>query len=70
MTEMYIDGKLVEKISLPTETNKRRFTPFWKYQLPQGKHKVSIKILNPTKFGKVQVKHAVIYDDKPFKVNF
>ena len=68
-TEMYIDGKLVEKVKLPTERNKRRFTPFWKYQLPKGKHKVVIKILNPVDFVDVQLQHAIIYDDKPFKVN-
>ena len=68
-TEMYIDGELVEKVKLPTERNKRRFTPFWKYQLPKGKHKVVIKILNPVDFVDVQLQHAIIYDDKLFKVN-
>jgi len=69
-TEMYIDGEMVEKVSLPTKENTRRFTPFWKYQLPKGKHEVVIKILNPVDFLQVQVKHAIIYDDKPYKVNF
>jgi hypothetical protein len=68
-TEMYINGELVEKIKLPTKENNRRFTPFWKYQLPKGKHQVVIKILNPVDFVDVQVNHAIIYDDKPFKVN-
>ncbi len=68
-TEMYIDGELVEKIKLPTKENTRRFTPFWKYQLPKRKHKVLIKILNPVDFVDVQVQHAIIYDDKPFKVS-
>ncbi|WP_171597517.1 ADP-ribosylglycohydrolase family protein [Marinifilum caeruleilacunae] len=67
-TEMYIDGKLVEKIKLPTEQNRRRFTPFWKYQLPKGKHKVVIKILNPIDYGNIELSYAIIYDDKPFKV--
>jgi len=67
-TEMYIDGKLVEKIKLPTERNKRRFTPFWKYQLPNGKHKVVIKILNPVDYAKIELQYAIIYGDKPFKV--
>ncbi len=67
-TEMYIDGELVEKIKLPTERNKRRFTPFWKYQLPDGKHKVVIKILNPVDHANIQLKYAIIYGDKPFKV--
>jgi hypothetical protein len=64
-TEMYINGKLVEKIKLPLEQNKRRFTPFWKYQLPKGKYEVLIKVLNPLKNQKILLKEVVIYDDKP-----
>jgi hypothetical protein len=67
-TEMFIDGVSVEKIKLPTVINQRRFTPFWKYQLPAGKHKVLIKILNPVDFAKVDVLHAIIYGDQPYKV--
>jgi hypothetical protein len=67
-TEMYIDGVLVEKVKLPTAVNKRRFTPFWRYQLKPGKHKVLIKILNPHKNARIDYKSVIIYGDKPFKV--
>ena len=67
-TEMYIDGKLAEKVKLPTAVNQRRFTPFWKYQLPRGHHRVQIKILNPVDYARVQYNYAVIYDDKPFEM--
>ncbi len=69
-TEMYIDGKLVEKARLPTATNQRRFTPFWKYQLPRGKHKVVIKILNPVDYADIKLEYAVIYDEKPNNIKF
>ncbi len=69
-TEMYIDGELVEKAELPTATNKRRFTPFWKYQLTRGKHKVLIKILNPVDYAKIELEYAVIYDNKPYEADF
>lgn len=68
-TEMYIDGELVETAKLPTTANQRRFTPFWKYQLPKGHHKVEIRILNPVDFAEVQVRYAIIYDDEPFEIN-
>ncbi|MBN1819846.1 MAG: ADP-ribosylglycohydrolase family protein [Prolixibacteraceae bacterium] len=68
-TEMYIDGKLVEKAKLPTEINYRRFTPFYRYQLEPGKHMVLIKVLNPVEGASIELKHAIIYGDKPFKVN-
>ncbi|MFV0269294.1 MAG: ADP-ribosylglycohydrolase family protein [Draconibacterium sp.] len=67
-TEMYIDDKLIEKAKLPTEVNKRRFTPFWRYQLPMGKHKVVIKILNPVDYARINYNYAIIYGDKPFDV--
>ena len=63
---MYIDGELAEKVKLPTAVNQRRFTPFWKYQLPRGHHRVEIRILNPVDYARVQYDYAVIYDDKPF----
>jgi hypothetical protein len=67
-TEMYIDGTLIEKAKLPTEINKRRFTPFWRYQLPMGKHKVVIKILNPVDYARIEYHHAIIYGDQPFEI--
>lgn len=69
-TEMYIDGALIEKVKLPTAINQRRFTPFWRYQLPMGKHKVVIKILNPVDFAKVEFNHVIVYGDKPFEIKF
>ena len=67
-TEMYIDDVLIERAKLPTEINKRRFTPFWRYQLHPGKHKVVIKILNPVDYAEVEYLHAIIYGDQAFEV--
>jgi hypothetical protein len=67
-TEMYIDNQLVEKAKLPTAENKRRFTPFWRYQLPKGKHKVVVKILNPVDYANPEIRYAIIYNDKPIEV--
>ena len=64
-TRMYIDGELVETAELPTQADKRRFTPFWKYQLEKGKHKVLIEILNPLENAPIELKYAIIYDDVP-----
>ncbi len=69
-TRMYIDGKLAEEVSLPTQADKRRFTPFWKYQLEPGKHKVVIEILNPLENARPEIKYAVIYDNKPKEKRF
>lgn len=69
-TEMYIDGKLVESAKLPTAENKRRFTPYWKYQLPKGKHTVVVKILNPVDYAQPEIKYAIIYNDQPVELKF
>jgi hypothetical protein len=69
-TQMTVDGQLTETAKLPTAENGRRFTPFWKYQLPKGHHKVSIKILNPVAYAQPEIRYAIIYDDKPVEVNY
>ncbi|HTF21084.1 MAG TPA: ADP-ribosylglycohydrolase family protein [Chryseolinea sp.] len=69
-TEVYIDGKLTEKVKLPTAENNRRFTPFWKYHLPKAKHSVVIRILNPVDYAQPEINYGIAYDDKPQKVEF
>lgn len=63
--EMYIDDQLIETARLPTAFNQRRFTPFWRYQLPDGQHTVRIKLLNPTDKAKLQLNHVIVYGDQP-----
>jgi hypothetical protein len=69
-TEVYIDGQLSEKVKLPTTENGRRFTPFWKYQLPNGQHEVSIRILNPVDYAQLEINYGIAYGDKPVTVTF
>ncbi|AHM63169.1 ADP-ribosylation/crystallin J1 [Flammeovirgaceae bacterium 311] len=63
--ELYIDGEKVETAALPTSYTTRRYEMFWKYQLPNAKHTVRIKLLNPHDDYDVRVNEAVIYSDKP-----
>jgi hypothetical protein len=64
-TELYIDGKLVEKPKLPVNFTTRRYELAWKYQMPNGRHSVRLKILNPSKEHDIRVGDAIIYTDKP-----
>lgn len=43
---LYIDNKLVEEANFPTDPRSSRTDMFWRYQLPEGKHQVKVKILN------------------------
>ena len=68
--EMYIDDKLVETVSLPADFTTRRFTPFWRYQLPKGNHKVRIKLLNPADDAKLFLGKVIVYDTEPVSHKF
>ncbi len=62
--EMYVDGVLMEKTSLPASTsNARRNDLFWKYQLPKGKHNISFKWLNSQANASVNFIDAIVYSD-------
>jgi hypothetical protein len=64
-TELYVDGKVVEKAKLPVDFTTRRYELTWKYQLPKGKHSVKLKVLNPSKENELRWAEAIIYSDKP-----
>jgi len=64
-TELYIDGKLVEKVDLPASYTTRRYELFWKYQLPRQQHTVRLKILNADEKYPVSLNEFIVYDDKP-----
>ncbi|MFQ5751585.1 MAG: ADP-ribosylglycohydrolase family protein, partial [bacterium] len=68
--EMYIDGNRVETAKLPTNFNQRRFTPFWRYQLPMANHEVRLKVLNPTDMAELHLDNVIVYGNQPFKAKY
>ena len=63
--EMYIDGKKSETAKFPTSFTSRRHELFWKYELPKGKHKVDIKVLNPDERYMLNTYYYIVFSDKP-----
>ncbi len=63
--ELSIDGKLVEKAKLPTNFTTRRHELFWKYELPNQKHTVMIRVLNTSPHHSVRSTTVTIFSDKP-----
>jgi hypothetical protein len=63
--DMYIDERMVETVELPTNFTRRRFTPFWKYGLPEGRHRVRLKIRNPSSDTSISMERVIIYGSKP-----
>ena len=63
--DVFIDGQQVETVQLPTNLTARRYAPFWRYELPQGKHTVRLKIRNPAPGAFVTLDRAVVYANAP-----
>jgi hypothetical protein len=63
--EIYIDGKLSEKVLLPASEILRRHELSWKYQLPEGHHKVTLKVLNQQDGFTLRAWEALIYGANP-----
>ncbi|MFZ9661724.1 MAG: ADP-ribosylglycohydrolase family protein [Chitinophagaceae bacterium] len=63
--ELTLDGEKVEMIELPVNFTKRRHEIAWKYGLPEGKHKVLLKIVNETLHLPLFFNGVIIYADKP-----
>ena len=64
-TELYVDGKLIEKPELPASYTTRRYELCWKYDLPKAKHIVQLKILNLSDKEEITNAEAIYYSDKP-----
>ncbi|MHC1776919.1 MAG: ADP-ribosylglycohydrolase family protein [Lentimicrobium sp.] len=63
--EIYIDGKLDEKALLPMKNTSRRLEPAWKYQLPEGKHEVRLKWVNPEADYEIRLNDLIVYSENP-----
>jgi hypothetical protein len=64
-TEVYLDGKILESPTLPTDFTTRRLEVSWKYPLNKGKHTVLVKILNPDDRYDIRNIEYIVFSDKP-----
>jgi len=62
--EMYLDGKKLDVFEMSTDFLIRRHELGWAYQLPEGKHQVSFKILNPKDGFRIWVRELITYTSK------
>lgn len=68
--ELYIDGLKQETSRFPANFTTRRHELFWKYLLPDGKHRVTMKVLNPKENFEMNSTEYIIYRNKPLKKGF
>jgi hypothetical protein len=58
---VYVDDQPVQTIKLPTDYTTRREGLFWSYQLPRGKHHITIKALNPQDAYMIYTTDYIVY---------
>lgn len=63
--EFTLDGKPEGKISMPMKNTARKLEPAWKYLLPEGKHKVHLKWINPLPEYEIRINDLIIYSSQP-----
>jgi ADP-ribosylglycohydrolase len=59
--EFLVDGKMIETCDLTTESRWRRDPLFWDYNLGAGKHRLTVRLLNPTGQADLRLTSALIY---------
>jgi hypothetical protein len=64
VVDVYIDHRLAETVELPTSVARRRYVPFWKYELPEGKHTVRLKVRSPSPDASVSLERVIVYGRK------
>ena len=65
IVDMYIDEVRVDSIELPTNVNRRKFIPFWKYELTDGSHTVRLKVRSLEPGAALRLQRAIIYGRAP-----
>jgi hypothetical protein len=64
--QLFIDGRLDQNVTMPVKNSSRRLEPAWKYLLPEGKHSVVLKWLNPDQHYEIRINDLVVYsENKP-----
>ena len=66
--EVCLDGVPDRTVILPTENNRRSLELYFKYGLPVGKHKITMKVLNPDRLHPIEVRSMIVYSDQPAPV--
>jgi hypothetical protein len=61
LVEFYIDGKLSKTMSLPLYFIERAHELFFEYELPEGKHRLKLKVLNPHEKVYLDVWNVITY---------
>lgn len=59
---VYIDGELDHKTTFPVEYHDRNNRGLWKYDLSDGTHDVSVRVLNPRRGSELILYELIVYE--------
>lgn len=70
--DVFAEGELLETVKLPTQSLVRRHDVAWKYDLPEGKHTITLKARNIPQGYRVDTGDLLVYstDDPGTRVYF
>ena len=66
---VYTDGVVTDTISLPMMNTARKLEPSWNYQMPEGKHTIKLKWINPDKNYEYRINDMIVYSENEPKSN-
>ena len=61
MVEISIDGKPADTAVMPSAFHDRKTDIYWNYELNQGKHEVTLRLINPADGAWVKVNNSIVY---------
>ncbi|MFW5756745.1 MAG: hypothetical protein ACOCWK_09085, partial [Tangfeifania sp.] len=59
--DVFADGELLETAKLPTQWLVRRHEVTWKYDLPEGKHSITLKVRNIPDGYRIETGDLLVY---------
>lgn len=63
--EVYLDGKLTDKVKMPYDYIIRKYDIYHNYTLQQAPHTIEVKWVNADKDYRIHLKSYVVYGDSP-----
>lgn len=66
---VYTDGSVTDTLSLPMMNTARRLEPTWNYQMPEGKHTIKLKWINPNPAYEYRINDMIVYSENEPKSN-
>jgi hypothetical protein len=65
VAEVSVDGQAPEVVELSTNHAKRRYAPFWRYNLPPGHHTVRVKMRPLPPGATLFIERVIVYGPQP-----